>query len=327
MMSRRRKNRPENPQTAPEVTPALLQAPVSAEEMAALRARLAAVESQTAPLDPSPVAARQRERARLDAMFFRADSDTACPLCGRVGGAQRQFTGAMLIRTPAWVCDPCAQAVAPGIGTNTTRTFTESVTRDRLACLAAGMERATPAFRALAARYGLTFQLALDAPEGAGNGTAWSHLGDLDQWREVGVKALRRDDAGLGVFPVTPTSALWPEMVDGFEYDPRHPLGRRFAQVPKPVEAPTAEQLADRLRAEEEAVEAELKAQTVRAAEAVKEEALRAERARIDSLYRKAVREFDKGVARHRKGLREDRRRMRATAGVRSDFNAIVGGM
>lgn len=327
MMSRRRKNRPENPQTTPEVAPAPVPAPVSADELAALRARLAAVESQAAPLDLSPFAARQREKAAQDAMFFRADSDTACPLCGQVGGAQRQFTGAMLIRTPAWVCDPCAQAVAPGIGTSIVRTFTDSVTRDRLACLAAGMERPTPTFRALAARYGLIFQLAPDAPEGAGNGTAWSHLGDLREWQEVGAKALRRDDAGLGVFPATPVSALCPEMVDGFEYDPTHPLGRRFAQVPKQVDPPSAEQLADRLRAEEEAVEAELEAQAVRAAEAVKEDALRAERARIDSLYRKAVREFDRGVARHRKGLREDRRRMRATAGVRSDFNAIVGGM
>lgn len=324
-MSRRRKNREQAP-AAPVQPPAAAPAPTGAtDELQVLRDRLAEVERLARPEDPSPVAARRREEERFRAMYFRADGDTPCPLCGQVGGPQRQFTGAMFIRTPAWVCTACSEAVAPGYGTNSTRTFTRAVTLDRLACLAAGMERPTRSFRALAQRYGLTFTLAMDA-EG-GDGSAWSHLGDLDRWAEVGAKALRRDAAGFGAFPAPTLEALHPEMVDGRVVDLTHPRGWRHALVPKPAEQPSEEQLAAQLAAEEEAIEAELAAQARREAERAEEAARKAERARIDREYLAARAAQEALFEQERRRLREDRARVLKSADVRADFNAIVSSL
>lgn len=331
MMSRR-KNRRNNPEQAPvaPVQPSE-EAPepaVSADELRDLLDRLALVErQQQQPEDPSPVAARKRERERWAATNTRTDSDEPCPACGTAGGEQRRISGSLFRKSPAWACVPCVNVMIDGYDTNRVRTFTTAVTLDRLAALAAGMDRPTRSLRALASRHGLTFTLAMDSD--GGDGTAWSHLGqrDLGRWAEVGAKALRRDAAGFGVFPAVPVSALRPEMVDGRVADLTHPRGWRHSLVPKPVEPPSAEQLAAQLAAEEAAIEAELIALHRKEVEKTEEAARKAERARIDAEYRKAVRAQEALFATHRRKLREARAMVLESADTRADFNAIVSGL
>lgn len=324
-MSRRRKNREQAPAT-PVQPPAVASAPTGAtDELQVLRERLERLErleqADRQAEDASPVALRRREEERWAALNTRTSEDP-CRTCGAVGGEQRRVMGAMLRRTPAWVCVACVGAMIDGYDSNTTRTYSQAETLDRLACLAAGMERPTRSFRALAQRYGLTFTLAMDSD--GGDGTAWSHLGDLDRWAEVGARALRRDAAGFGVFPATPVSALHPEMVDGRVVDLTHPRGWRHAMVPKPAEQPTEEQLAAQLAAEEEAIEAELAAQVRRKAERAEEAARKAERDRIDREYRVARAAQEALFEQERRRLREDRAKVLKSADVRADFNAIV---
>lgn len=327
MMSRRknRRNSLEQAPVAPVQTSGEAPEPaVSADELRALRERLAQVERQQQPENPSPVAARKREQERWAATNTRMDDTDPCPACGTVGGEQRRISGSLFRKSPAWACVPCVDVMIDGYDTNRVRTFTTGETLDRLAALAAGMDRPTRSLRALASRYGLTFSLAMDS-EG-GDGTSWAHL-DLPRWREVGALAVRRDAAGFGVFPAVPVSALRPEMVDGRVADLTHPRGWRHSLVPKPVEPPSAEQLAAQLAAEEAAIETELIAQHRREVEKTEEAARKAERARIDAEYRKAVRAQEALFATHRRKLREARAMVLESADTRADFNAIVSGL
>lgn len=321
-----RKNRRNKPEPVPSAVPEPTPAPqVPAKEIQDLRERLEGLErARQQSEDPSPVAARHREKALWAAENTRTDSTDPCPACGLVGGEQRRIQGSMFRKSPTWACSPCtANAMITGYDTNVLRTYTEAETLDRLACLAAGMSRPTPSFRALADRYGLAFTLAKDN-EG-GDGAAWSHLGQRDLWAEVGAKALRRENAGFGVFPATSSeSALYPKMVEGVIHDPAHPLGRQFALVPEPVEPPSAREVAARLAAEEAAIEAELTAQRHRAEVEAEKSAREAERDHINTEYRKAVRAQKALFASHRKGLRQARRQVLESADVRADFDAIV---
>jgi len=323
----RRKDRRNKPEQAPAPVPVeALPAPVpAADELQALRERLALVEQQQQPVPPTPVAARLREQERWAVVNTRTGHTDPCPACGLLGGKQRRLLGSMWRKSPTWVCMPCAETMVDGLGSNSIRTYTQPETLDRLACSAAGMDRPTRTFRALALRYGLTFTLAMDSD--GGDGTAWSHLGDLERWRDVGTRAIRREEAGFGVFPMALPSALHPEMVDGRLPDPSHPRGWRFAAVPKPVEQPSAAQLAAQLAAEEEAIETALTAQARRAAETAETAARKAERARINREYRAAVKAQEKLFSEHRRKLREARAMVLESADTRADFDAIVRGL
>ncbi|MFG2640801.1 hypothetical protein ACGFYP_07465 [Streptomyces sp. NPDC048370] len=327
MSRRNRRIRPEAaPATPVEASVPVPEPSVSADQLKALTDRLAVLErqQQTDAGPWSPVTARRREQDAWLASNTRTDGPDACPVCGRLGDEQRRLVGTMFRFSPAWVCLACVDVMVPGYGTACFTTRTMGETLDRLACLAAGMDRPTRSFRALAARYGLTFSLAKDSD--VGDGTAWSHLGDLTLWREVGVKALRRDDAGFGVFPVVSASVLRPEVEFKFVYDAS--LGRRsHTPVAKPMDPPSATQAAARLAAEETAIEAALVDQERQAAERAEEAARRAERARIEAEYQAAVRAQEALFEQHRQELRKARAKVLESADTRADFNAIVQGL
>lgn len=335
-MSRRsrkdRKNRSTGnpPAAAPEPAPV----PEVSEELEALRARLDRVEKDRATPDVwTQMADRHRiEREREIAASTRVDPDSPCQACGDASSLQRRMVPAHVLGASGWLCDPCMQAVQPGWGTKTTVTLPRSRALDRLACLAAGMDEPTEGFAVLAGRYGLTFTLAQDSAPGDGTrGTPWSHLGDLAQWREVGIKAVRRAAAGFGVFPVIPASRLAEgEHVIGRVLDLTHPRGYRLAPVEAQPE-PSARDESARLRAEEGVIEAALKDRERVAEEKAQEAARAEERARVDAEYRKARRTLEKAIRSdagiHRRELRAARDKVLATADTRADFDTIVRGM
>lgn len=297
-MSRRRKNAKPAEQPAAAPVPA-----VSEEQLKALADRLAALEQPTAPEAPwSPLDRHRAERAAWLKANIRTDHTAPCPACGVVGGEQRQTGSGAQLLALRWLCVDCTGAVELGWGTNRVTTPSRAVCLDRMASLAAGQADPTPGFRTLAARYGLVFSLARDAA--GGDGTAWSHLGDLDLWRSVGGKAVRRHAAGFGVLPaVNAAEALHPEslFVPGPAriHNPSAP-----AWVDQAPELPTQEETAARLVVEETAIEQQLKAQ----ARAAKERQAQAERDRRESEIRAHYREhraqLEKQIARTRTELR-----------------------
>lgn len=330
-MSRRsrkdRKNRSTGnpPAAAPEPAPV----PEVSGELEALRARLDRVEQERATPDVwTQMADRHRiEREREIAAATRVDPDSPCQACGDAVALQRRMVDASLLGASGWLCDPCIQAVQPGWGTKTTRTLPRSRALDRLACLAAGMDEPTEGFAVLAGRYGLTFTLAQDSAPG--DGAPWSHLGDRGEWREVGIKAVRRAAAGFGVLPVIPASRALgtPETVMGRVLDLTHPRGYRLAPVEVPPEPSAPGDLAALLRAEETAIEAALKDRGRVAEEKAQEAARAAERARINREYRKARRELEKAIQEERRKLRGALREVHQAADTRADFNALVRGL
>ncbi|NUK87124.1 hypothetical protein [Streptomyces lunaelactis] len=325
-MSRKdRKNRrTDNPPAAATNLP-----PDTSGELDALRERLDRMEKDQAPRDAwAMVADRHRiEREREIAAHTRANPDTPCRACGDADAVQRRLVPAEIFGTSAWICTACVKACVPGWGTQTTRALNRSQAIDRLACLAVGMDAPTASFAALAGRYGLRLVLAQDAP-GAGDGTPWSHLGDLAQWREAGIKATRRSAAGFGAFPaVDHRTLLAPRETELRRvWDPE--LGAaRLGPVEVPPEPPTAEELAARLCAEEIAIEAALKDQVRQAREQAEQADKDAERTRIAREYRAAARAQEKLFQEERHKLREARRAVYRAADTKVVFNAIVGGI
>lgn len=284
-MSRRknRRNAAQPPVQAPSL-PQPTEAPT--EELRALRARLDRIEQDQSPRDAWALLADRHRIAheREIAANTRTRPDSPCRACGDAQAVQRRLAHPEVLGSSGWLCDPCIQAVAPGWGTQSTRTMNRTQGLDRLACLAAGMDQPTKGFTVLASRYGLTFSLAQDSP--GGDGTAWSHL-NTAPWREVGAKAVQRAAAGFGVFPAAdPRRLLAPPDVELAPAYNRVTGAIHPAITEKAPVLPTTEELTAQLRAEEAAITQALKTQ----ARQEKEEAAQAEKERrereIRSLHR-----------------------------------------
>ena len=325
----RRKNRSEPAEPTPAAAAVSAEQLLAVQELAALKARLDELDQSRRGVDMSPVAIHRRERAEWLTNNTRTDHAAPCPACGLVGGEQRLTGRSASVLASAWLCAPCGDAVEIGWGESSRRIPAREDAFDRLACLAAGMDEPTRSFRALAVRYGLKFALARDSR--GGDGTPWSHLSEPARWLEVGVKAVRRDAAGMGVFPVVDPAALEQERVLGKVYDPSSPTGSRTAYVSPESEPPAAEELAAQLAAEELAVEQALTAQAAAAQLADKERAAQAvkdaERARIDREYRAARQAQEALFEEHRRKLRDTRQEVLRAADTKADFNAIVRGI
>ncbi|WP_405599554.1 hypothetical protein OG741_19315 [Streptomyces sp. NBC_01410] len=304
-MSRRKSRKAaEQPVQAPAAAPGTEPA---MDEIRALRERLDRVEKDQSPRDAwAMVADRHRiEREREIAAHTRVSPDTPCQACGDAEAVQRRLVSPLVLGASGWICDPCMQAVQPGWGTQSTRTLNRSQGVDRLACLAAGLAEFTEGFAVLASRYGLTFQLAQDS-RGDGDGTAWSHLSDLAEWRRVGELAVRRHAAGFGVFPVA-TLPTPPEKRLGRVWD-RKAGAVRLGLVEEAPEPPAPGELAAQLAAEETAIAQTLKDRKRAAKEAEAAAAETARQAEVRRHWRDHQRQLEREIKRQRAALRQDLR-------------------
>lgn len=282
-MSRRSRKKNANA-PAPEETPTPVTSDTStpepaapdADELRVLRERLETLERTQAGPDAgwNPVAAHRAEQDAWVAQRTR-EGGAPCAACGGTPGVLRKVDSPAFGWSLGWLCDPCTQAVEPGWGTLRRTLLNAQESRNRLACLAAGLDAYVPGFLALAQRYGLTFSLACESDRTTAG--AWGHL-DVPAWREVGVKAQRRRDAGFGMHPapLPPHLAGEPESGIGSVVDWGAPGGARPGIVTVEPPQPSPEELASLLRAEEEAVDAALAAQERERVRAEKEAAAKA---------------------------------------------------
>lgn len=310
-MSRRRRN---NPPEKPSAPPQAAEQSETTYVNAALLERLEALEKAVEADAVGPIAAFNRQVLAEQARTTRPAGPgpvSHCPYCG-TGDSPTGWRLADNSRG-GWACTTCADIARPPF-VDGRRTVPHA---HEAAGLLASAYLGTPPIGWLVrfgARYGLEWGYA------TGPGAApWSHVSDLDRWREVAALAVDRQRVGMDHRPPVDWDAHFnrpaPELalvhVPDWETGASSP---RYVEVPPAAPEPEALERAarEKLSAEAKTVANLLKDRQRAEKEAAAREAEEAGRAaRVEEIakhYREHLQQIDQEAAYKREALRDAQR-------------------